>query len=154
MRAIIVVAFLLCVFSGSVWAEDLTYCNEGINAEELQRKIELYTKCIITGDLSTKNMATAYNNKAWLLATAPSSRDRNGKEAVQAALKAVQLDDDADNRDTLAAAYAEAGQFSNAIAGAEKAIEMARAEGRDDIADFESRLELYRQQKPYHQEPN
>ena len=49
-----------------------------------------------------------------------------------------------------AAAYAEAGQFDNAVAEQERAIEMLRTAGRDnEVADFQSRLELYRNRQPY-----
>ncbi len=58
-------------------------------------------------------------------------------------------------RYTLAAAYAEAEQFNNAVPEQERTIEILKAAGQtDNIADFESRLDLYRQNKPYHQEPN
>ena len=52
--------------------------------------------------------------------------------------------------DTLASAHAEAGQFDNAVAEQERAMEMLRTAGRDDeIADFQNRLDLYRYGQPY-----
>ena len=55
---------------------------------------------------------------------------------------------------TLSAAYAEAGKFSDAVHEQERAIDMLEAEDRmDDIADYASRLILYRQNKPYRLEP-
>ena len=65
----------------------------------------------------------------------------------------VPLDGRGDYRDTLAAAYAEAGEYTDAVREQERAIELVKEEGREDITGFESRLNLYRQKKPYHQEP-
>ena len=62
----------------------------------------------------------------------------------------MRLKDDAPYRGTLAAAYAEAGRFDDAVAEQERAIEMLRTTGRDDeIADFQNRLDLYRYGQPY-----
>ena len=50
----------------------------------------------------------------------------------------------------LAAAYAEAEQFDDAVAEQLRAIDMLRATGDEDIVDdFQSRLDLYRHRKPY-----
>ncbi len=52
--------------------------------------------------------------------------------------------------DTLAAAYAEAGHFDEAVATARKAVELAAAAGQNTLAgQIEARLQLYRQQKPF-----
>ena len=119
--------------------------------------LDQYSRAIEDLDQLTQldpNNAAAYNGKAWLLATAPSSDDRNGKEAIKSAENAVQLNDIASFHDTLAAAYAEAGQFSDAVREIERAIEMARAAGdTDNVAEYESRLNLYRQNEPYHEAP-
>ncbi len=55
--------------------------------------------------------------------------------------------------DTLAAAYAEAGQYADAVRTQEGAIARLRAAGKDDeVADYQSRLDLYRAGRPYRQE--
>jgi tetratricopeptide (TPR) repeat protein len=52
--------------------------------------------------------------------------------------------------DTLAATYAAAGQFDQAVTTAEKALRLASANQADDLANhIRQRLELYRQGKPY-----
>ena len=63
------------------------------------------------------------NDLAWLLATCPQDHLRSGPEAVELARRAQQASGgkDPDVLDTLAAAYAEAGQFPNALATAGKA---------------------------------
>ena len=63
------------------------------------------------------NNADALNSLAWIEATHADAKLRNGKEAVVFAEKAAGLKkDDAPTLDTLAAAYAEAGRFKEAVA--------------------------------------
>ena len=96
------------------------------------------------------NKANALNGKAWKLATSSSAYERDGVAAVLLAREAVGIYDDPPVRDTLAAAYAEAGQFDNAVAEQERAIEMLRAAGQyDKVADYQTRLDLYRSRQPY-----
>jgi hypothetical protein len=53
--------------------------------------------------------------------------------------------------DTLAAAYAAAGRFNDAIATAQKAIELANSAGQTQgVKQIESRLQMYREQRAYH----
>jgi hypothetical protein len=55
---------------------------------------------------------------------------------------------------TLAAAYAEAGRFTEAVATAQKAIELARAGGDTRSATVIGQLlRLYRSGRPYHEPP-
>ncbi len=95
--------------------------------------------------------AEAINTLAWLLATVPDARLRDGRRAVRLAEKAVSLQDDAQNRDTLAAAYAESNRLRDAVDAQERALAMARDEGwsTEAIVDAESRLRLYRQGRAY-----
>ena len=95
--------------------------------------------------------AIAFNNKAWLLTTARDASVRDGEEAVRLAREAVRLDEnELVFRGTLAAAYAEAGQFDAAAAEQERTIEMLRAQGKgDEVAGLQTRLELYRSGQTY-----
>ena len=98
----------------------------------------------------------ALNNLAWLLATSPDSAVRNGAEAVRFAEQGCRLTEyqQAQMLGTLAAAYAEAGRFTEAVATAQKAIELARAGGDARFAAVnEQLLKLYRAGKPYHEPP-
>lgn len=53
-------------------------------------------------------------------------------------------------RDTLAAAYAEAGRYAEAVAEQKRAIKVLKADGNEDqIPDFQSRLVLYESSRPY-----
>ena len=59
----------------------------------------------------------------------------------------------ADYLDTLAAAYAEAGDFDAAVKWEEKALGLLAKDDEQNRKDFEARLTLYRAKKPYHEEP-
>ncbi|HEU5247749.1 MAG TPA: glycosyltransferase family 39 protein [Candidatus Udaeobacter sp.] len=93
---------------------------------------------------------------AWLLATYPDSQTRDGTEAVRLAERACAL---TERRipallDTLAAAYAEAGDFPHAISVAEEALNRARSSGDNDAVKLsESILASLRENAPYRQEP-
>ena len=90
---------------------------------------------------------------AWLLATCPDDLIRNQKYAVEAAEKAVELNGEPNMRylDTLAAAYANAGRFDEAVAKVKEAIAYG---GTDETPPLKKRLELYQQQRPYRQPGN
>jgi Flp pilus assembly protein TadD len=94
------------------------------------------------------------NNLAWSLATSEEAGFRNGARAVQLAERACELTDYQKTIfvGTLAAAYAEAGRFEDAISAAEKAINLAQKNGEQELLQKNQELlELYRAHKPYHQ---
>jgi tetratricopeptide (TPR) repeat protein len=75
------------------------------------------------------------NNLAWIRATAPEAQFRNGIEAVQLSERACKLTDYREPilLGTLAAAYAEAGDFTNAVAVTQSVIELARTTGNEPL---------------------
>lgn len=92
-------------------------------------------------------------NLARALATSPDEKLRDGKRALEEAKKAVEMIKYRDGRflDTLAAAYAEVGEFDKAIETQQKAIddpEFMKEEGDD----ARKRLKLYRDKKPFRDE--
>ncbi len=94
----------------------------------------------------------ALNNLAWLLATHPAAEFRDGEQAVQFAERACKLTAEKVPFlvGTLAAAYAEAGQFEKAIATAQRARDLAASAGQTELAARNGQLlELYRAGKPY-----
>ena len=95
----------------------------------------------------------AWNQRAWLQATCPDEKYRDGKKAVADATRACELTSwkDATNLDTLAAAYAESENFDEAVKWQEQAIAFASPAIK---ATFESRIVLYRDGKPYREVPN
>jgi Flp pilus assembly protein TadD len=95
----------------------------------------------------------AWNNLAWMLATSPDPAVRNGPEAVRAAasLAALDLEPDPITLDTVAAAYAEAGRWSEAVSAAEQAVDLAGRRGLRERDELQGRLELYRAGQPFRQ---
>jgi tetratricopeptide (TPR) repeat protein len=92
------------------------------------------------------------NNLAWLLATSPDSRLRDGPRAARLATLACELDGNqtAFLLGTRAAAEAEAGDFTRAVETARIAQQRARAVGADEIAAVNAALEaLYLTGQPY-----
>lgn len=98
--------------------------------------------------------AEAHNALAWILATAGTPGFRDGKRAVALARKACDLGGWADpaHLDTLAAAYAESGNFAEAVRWQEKALAdpaFKAAEHKDAL----ERLGLYKARKAYRHTP-
>ena len=96
----------------------------------------------------------AMSNLAWLLSTAPQPEARNGAEAVRLAERALAIDGGKDARvyGSLAAAYAEVGRFSDAVATAQKGHALALANRQPEVVQaIEMGLERYRRQLPSRQ---
>jgi tetratricopeptide (TPR) repeat protein len=90
------------------------------------------------------------NDIAWWLATSPAKLCRDGKTALRAAMQACELSHwtRSDVLDTLAAAYAETGDFGSAISWENQALQLTPASSpQHDI--MKQRLRLYQQRKPY-----
>ena len=93
------------------------------------------------------------NNLAWLLATCGQASLRDGGKAVQLARRANEL---AGGKNpvilgTLAAAFAEAGQFDEARRNAQEAIVLAQAAGRPELVrQLNDELRLYEAGRPFH----
>jgi tetratricopeptide (TPR) repeat protein len=105
---------------------------------------------------ANSNLPEPLNNLAWILATASDDAVRDGIEAVQHAELACQLTSFKQTAmvSTLAAAYAEAGRFPEAVATAEMAIRLANANGETHFAEINNQLlPLYRAGLPYHEKP-
>ena len=90
--------------------------------------------CFVSAKL-TPDPPEKSNNLAWSLATNPNPKERNGQLAVR-------LAEDACTRTqyrttvtigALAACYAEAGRFDNAIAAAQRAITLAEQNGETNL---------------------
>jgi tetratricopeptide (TPR) repeat protein len=91
--------------------------------------------------------------RAWLLATSPSAKLRDAKQAVLDATRACKLTrgKEAYPLGALAAALAERGDFDQAVKYQERA--QALYKSRDDVADGRARLDLYKAKVPYHEPP-
>jgi tetratricopeptide (TPR) repeat protein len=91
------------------------------------------------------NEARSYDAEAYLLSVCPMPKYRDGKKAVKYAGKACELTkwQGVDSLETLAAAYAESGQFDDAVKFQTKAAEI------DPRQADQVRLTLYQQKQPF-----
>jgi protein O-mannosyl-transferase len=93
----------------------------------------------------------AMSNLAWVFATSPDDSLRDGAQALRLAEQAVRI---SGGRipilfRTLAAAYAETGNFSQAIQTAQRGIALANSQGNSGLAtELESNVALYQEGKP------
>jgi Flp pilus assembly protein TadD len=92
------------------------------------------------------------NNLAWVLATCPEASLRNGADAVELADQANRLCGDTNSTvlDTLAAAQAEVGRFPEAVATAQRALQLVCAQSDTArIRTLKARIELYQARSPF-----
>jgi tetratricopeptide (TPR) repeat protein len=128
-------------------------CNLGNVLERLGRFEEAMAHYRRALEIAPDNVG-AQKNFSWLRATCPLASLRNGAEAIELAQRANHLSGGkrSDVLDTLAAAYAEAGWFPEALATAHKALELVTQQNASVLADaMRSRIALYEAGKPYRQ---
>jgi uncharacterized protein len=91
------------------------------------------------------------NEFAWMLSVSPVQELRNGELAIQVLAPALakEAKKPAAYIDTLAAAFAETGDFDRAVAFQIEAIEAVPPMATEMQADLKSRLELYKSHKAY-----
>ena len=131
---------------GAMLEEDLTGALEELSA--------LLTLRVVKGNghVSRGNRCQALlNHLAWLRAACPADDIRDAAAAVRDATRANELTgyDRPGYLDTLAAAYAEAGRFEEAVRWQEKAAGLVPP---DERPGYEARLALYRAGKAYREE--
>lgn len=91
---------------------------------------------------------------AWLLATHPDAAIRDEDQSILLSERAADISKRADPvvLDTLAAAYAAAGRFVDAVATGEQARDLAAKVGAESLErDIDARIELYRAGRPFRQ---
>jgi tetratricopeptide (TPR) repeat protein len=112
-----------------------------------QRALEDYTEALRL----QPELASAHNNLAWLLATCPVDSLRNGEVALEHATWACQATGWATPNflGTLAAAHAEAGNFSEAVHWQQRALADRRYRQTYGEEGVRERLRLYEQGLPY-----
>jgi tetratricopeptide (TPR) repeat protein len=117
-----------------------TYLNIGKQAEAIAD----YEKAL---KLEPKDHSIL-NNLAWVLATSPDAKLRNGHRAVELATLACKVTDYklAFILSTLAAAYAETGDFATAMKWSANAVEVGDKEDDDSL---KKELESYKAKKPW-----
>jgi tetratricopeptide (TPR) repeat protein len=110
--------------------------------------IEHYEKALQLAPTSIPTLT----NLAWLLATSPDASLRNGPKAIELAKQVDRLVGGTNTLvlRTLAAAYAENGEFANAIRTARSAMQLARMHGEDAVmTDLDQQIALYQLGMPY-----
>jgi tetratricopeptide (TPR) repeat protein len=97
----------------------------------------------------TTALARALNDRAWLHSVCPDPAFRNGRQAIKDAKAAcgIMSWDDDDMIDTLAAAYAEAGDFDSAVSYEERAL-ATKGISANDSKVFQHHLVLFKQHQP------
>src|SRR5262249_31273129 len=103
--------------------------------------------------ISPKSIS-ALTNLAWVLATCPDGSLRNGSRAVEIATQADELLGGTNPlvQRTLAAAYAENGEFAKAIRTARSAMQLARMHGEESLTtDLDQQIAIYKLGIPYRQ---
>jgi tetratricopeptide (TPR) repeat protein len=96
--------------------------------------------------------AITCKNLAWILATCPDASVRNGVKAVGLAEQAAGLSGGTDPIfiGTLAAAYAEAGRFAEAVVTGQRALQMAVAQKNATLVNaLRSQIALYQAGSPF-----
>jgi tetratricopeptide (TPR) repeat protein len=128
------------------------YDNRGLawgREKEYQKAIADYNEAIRLDP----TQVNPWNDRAWEEATSIENHVRDGKKAVKDATKALELagsKDDPMISTTLAAAYAEAGDFQNAVKWQERAVHLAPTASQK--TDWQSRLDLYKGHEPFREE--
>jgi len=126
---------------GGIYSRDGRY---RLAAEELQRVLK-----------GRPDDALTLNNLAWMLATCPDPTVRDGAKAVTLATRACKITQRGvpPMLDTLAAAYAEAGQFDQAVKAVREALTLVRMRPGTPTAELERHLRLYQSRKPHREGP-
>ena len=96
-----------------------------------------------------QNLPQAQNDYAWLLSTSQLDSIRNGELALSYAEKAVAQVESAAYLDTLAAAYAELGRFSEAISIQEQALALVTEAGSEEALALAEHLAAYQAGEPW-----
>jgi uncharacterized protein len=114
--------------------------------EDCKESIRWFLKAAKSGNIESKN------NAAWMFATCIDARHRDGKEAVRLAQEAIfQLGPTASYVGTLAAAFAEIGEFEKAIELQEESLSRMRLDRASEemIAEANTRMNFFRERKPW-----
>jgi len=91
------------------------------------------------------------NNLSWTLSTSLTDDVRNGKRALELGLEACELTEYKKPHilSTLAAAYAETGEFDKAVEWADKAVELGTQSNETQLEQLKEELESYRKKMPW-----
>jgi tetratricopeptide (TPR) repeat protein len=113
---------------------------------EFEKALQDHHQALILSPWLWQGMA----DLAWLLATCPEEKFRDGTKAVEMAENAVRHRITPQTLDALAAAYAEAGDFERAVEVQEAALYLLTHDWESvQNEEFKNRLETYQAEKPW-----
>jgi TPR repeat protein len=133
----------------ALWLSHLYLKGIGVS-RDARRSAQLLAGALKVASLQEKNSV------AWELSVSPHDELRDGAMAVKILEPALAASEKKPSAyvDTLAAAYAEMGQFDQAVKAQQDAIDIERAaRPKSDVSQFEERLALYRRHEPYREVP-
>jgi membrane associated rhomboid family serine protease len=136
------------VYVSEMLAESMTYLGQEKDAATVYDRL--------FSSHSGKELTIAshdYNEYAWMLATSTGDKLRDPQKAIHFATLACDEDDykQSDSLDTLATAYAAAGQFDDAVKTEQKAIDANT--DPDALAELKARLKLFEDKTSYREKP-
>ena len=110
-----------------------------------------FEKAIELAPKDEEDRSGSLNNLSWVLSTSPLDNVRDGKRSLDYAIEACELTDYAKPHilSTLAAAYAETGDFEKAIEWSSKAVTIATENKDKQLEQLESELKSYQEKKPW-----
>jgi tetratricopeptide (TPR) repeat protein len=142
----IVVISALQYFIAEISRDYLGSGNTHLANKEYDKAVADYTEAIKLDPID----ARPHERLAWVLATSTNDELRDGKKAVDFAKKACELTDwkKPDYLATLSAAFAESGDFKEAVQWQMKALEAPELE-QDKDTEYRQRLKMFQEGKPY-----
>ncbi len=110
-----------------------------------------YKKALENLDEKNDERSGLLNNLAWILATSTEDSLRDGTQSVNLGKEACELTEYKEIHilSTLAAGYAESGDFDEAVKWSSKAVEMGTGENHEQLKQLENELKSYQEKKPW-----
>lgn len=119
----------------------ITSCN-------LKMVLDDYYSVINIRNIDNDTLQQTYNAIAWILATAENDKIRDGEKALGFANKALEIDKNFLNLDTLAVAYAECGKYQKAEDTAQKAMILCKTKNSELFIEIEKHMDIFLLKKP------
>ena len=116
--------------------------NTYVQLKKYGKALTDYEQCVELDSDDAYNLAVL----AWLLATCPDDKIRDGRRALELAKQAVKQADGKEHLEPLAAAQAETGKFADAVKTQEKAIKLC--DDRQELKGLRNALECYKGGRP------